>query len=238
MKKILLFASAFLLLFSCSPSHYVVPLNKKESAVSFNLGGPLISYSGMVIPVPFSSLTYGYGLKKNTTVFGVVHATSMAYGVIQTELGLTHQLKYWDTKKIGFTISPNINFMVDKWEWNYKIYPQLDANFYWYFKGEPHQRCDCRGQRKSSMYLYAGISNWFELSTKRYAGVSQPSNLILIPQLGINLGTDYWKYNFEVKYMGLGTPNNNTVVTYVNPISDNGAIGVYFTVSKIIAAKK
>ena len=238
MKKIFIFACVLLFLFSCSPSHHVVPLNKKEKAVSFNLGGPLISYSGSVIPVPFSSFNFAYGLKKNTTIFGGLHSTSLAYGVIQTELGLTHQLQYWDFKKIGLTISPNINFMLDKWEWNYKVYPQFDVNFYWFLKGEPHQHCDCRGKAGRAIYLYGGVSNWFEFSTKRYDGVSQPTNYILMPQLGIIMGGESWRYNVELKYMGLGTPNNNTVVSYVNPISDKGAIGVYFTVSKIIAPKK
>lgn len=238
MKKVLIFASVLLLLFSCSPSHYVVPLNRKDKAVSFNLGGPLISYSGAVIPVPFSSLTYAYGLKKNTTVYGGLHATSLVYGVIQTELGLTHQLRYWSHRKMGLTISPNINFMLDKWEWNYKLYPQLDANLYWHFKGEPHQHCDCKGKGESAMYMYVGLSNWVELATKRYDGVAQPTNLFLLPQLGINMGGEHWKYNLEMKYMGLGASNNNTIVAYKNPISTKGAIGVYFTVSRIIAATK
>ncbi len=88
------------------------------------------------------------------------------------------------------------------------------------------------------MYIYIGVSNWVELATKRYDGVSQPTNLFLLPQLGINMGGEHWKYNLEMKYMGLGASNNNTVVSYVNPISDKGAIGVYFTVSRIIAATK
>jgi hypothetical protein len=225
-------------LFSCSPSQFVVPLNKKDHAVGVNLGGPLIEYSGSVIPVPFSSIIYGYGLQKRTTLFGALHTTSLAYGVIHTELGLTRELKYWEGSKVGLSFSPKINFMIDKWEWNYKLYPQIDLNAYWFFRGEPHRRCDCRGQFKGSAYLYAGLGNWFELSTKRYGDVAQQTNWVLMPQLGVNFGTDSWKYNFELKYMGFGVPNDNTVVTYFNPISDKGVMGVYFTVHKIIIAKK
>lgn len=238
MKKVLLLAVTLASLFSCSPSHFVVPLNRKDHAVSVNLGGPLIEYSGKVIPVPLSSITYGYGLKKKTTLFAGLHATSLAYGVIQTELGLTHQLNYWETSKIGLSISPNINFMLDKWEWNYKLYPQLDINAYWFFKGEPNRHCDCRGAFKGAAYLYGGIGNWFEFSTKRYGGTTQPTNWILTPQLGVNFGSDTWKFNVELKYMGLGVPNDNTVVTYFNPISDKGVIGAYLSIQKIIIAKK
>ncbi len=237
MRYLFILAIAALTITSCSPSHFVVPLQRKSHAVNFSLGGPLINYSNLVIPVPFASLQYGYGWKKKTTVYGGLQLTSAAFGVVHTELGLTHQLFYRTDNKLGLSVSPTFNLMYDKWENHFKFYPQFDMNLYWHFKGENRGSCDCTGEGKTFMYAYVGASNWIELATKRLDGLNQSTNLIFMPQVGINMGSASWKFNFEVKYMGLGTTNNNTVVEYFNPISDKGAIGAYLSVTKIITAK-
>ncbi|MCX6181692.1 MAG: hypothetical protein NT150_07185 [Bacteroidetes bacterium] len=233
------FAFVFLLFFiaSCAPSRYVVPLKRHEHSVSLNLGGPLINFSGLVIPVPFTSVNYAYGWKKETTVFGSLHPTALAYGVGQIELGLVHRVHYFEGSKIGISLSPVLNFMMDRWEWNPRLYPQLDLNMYWNFAGDLSRHCDCPGDKDASAYMYFGISNWVDLHKTRANNQAQPQNWFLVPQLGINAGGASWRYSLEFKYMGLFTPNNNVVVSYYNPISTSGAIGVYATVYKTFGAK-
>src|SRR5690242_18275035 len=81
---------AFLaLLASCAPCRYVKPLAKKQSAASFSFGGPLIMFSGTPIPVPFTTIGYGYGLTDNVTTYGNVHTTSALFGNAQVDLGST-----------------------------------------------------------------------------------------------------------------------------------------------------
>jgi hypothetical protein len=225
------------MLASCAPSRYVVPLKKKEQSLSMNLGGPLINFHDLVIPVPFTSINYAYGWKKNTTVFGALHPTALAFGVGQMELGLVHRVHYFEGSKIGISASPVLNLMLDRWEWNLRVYPQVDVNVYWNFMGDLSRHCDCPGDKKTTAYVYLGFTNWFELNRTRANNQAQPNNWLLAPQVGINMGTASWKYSLEVKYMGLFTNNNDVVVSYFNPISSTGAIGAYFTVYKIFAAK-
>lgn len=237
MKKLFPFVFVLIFIASCAPSRYVVPLKRKEHAVSVNMGGPLINYSGLVIPIPFTAVNYAYGWKKNTTVFGSLHPTALAYGVGQMELGLVHRLKYFERSKIGISTSPVLNMMVDRWDWNFKVYPQVDLNVYWNIRGDLSRHCDCPGDKATSAFLYLGVSNWFELNTTRANGQPQPQNWLPVPQFGINAGSSSWRYSFEIKYMGLFTRNDDVVVDYYNPLSTTGAIGAYLTVYKIFAAK-
>jgi hypothetical protein len=237
MKKCFPFVFLLIFIASCAPSRYVIPLKRGEQSVSFNMGGPLINYSGLVIPVPFTSVNYAYGWKKQTTVFGSVHPTALAYGIGQVELGLVHRIHYFEGSKIGISASPVLNMMLDKWDWNFRVYPQLDLNVYWNFAGDLSRHCDCPGDKKASAYAYLGVTNWIELNRTRANGQPQPQNWLLAPQIGINAGSASWRYSLEFKYMGLFSRNDDVVVSYYNPISTTGAIGVYFTVYKIFAAK-
>jgi hypothetical protein len=55
-------------------------LGKDEQAVNLSLGGPVISYSDLPIPLPFLTATYGYGLDSTLTGFGSLNITSLFYG--------------------------------------------------------------------------------------------------------------------------------------------------------------
>jgi hypothetical protein len=60
-----------LIFYSCAPTRFVKPLDKKQQAVNLSLGGPLIGYSGLTIPMPFLTATYGYGIDSTLTGFGL-----------------------------------------------------------------------------------------------------------------------------------------------------------------------
>jgi hypothetical protein len=55
---------------NCAPSRFVKPLAKKQQAASFSFGGPIIKFAGAPIPIPFTTLAYGYGLTNKITGFG------------------------------------------------------------------------------------------------------------------------------------------------------------------------
>ncbi|NBO61725.1 MAG: hypothetical protein EBU82_12320, partial [Flavobacteriia bacterium] len=75
------------MLVACAPSRYVKPLTQGEHAVQVNVGGPIAKIPGIgAIPMPLTSVGYGYGLKNNLTLFGNLHTTSLLFGVGQLEL--------------------------------------------------------------------------------------------------------------------------------------------------------
>ncbi len=68
MKKTLLASLIITLVVSCAPTRFVKPLAKKQQAVNLSGGGPLITYSKLIIPMPFVTAAYGYGIDSTLLV--------------------------------------------------------------------------------------------------------------------------------------------------------------------------
>ncbi|MEI8137574.1 MAG: hypothetical protein WCH21_09655, partial [Bacteroidota bacterium] len=108
MNTVIKFLSVILLvsLFqNCAPSRFVKPLAKKQHAASFSFGGPIIKFSGAPIPIPFTTLAYGYGATNNITAYGSLHATSLLFGNLQSDLGTTIKI-FEKENKFGISASP------------------------------------------------------------------------------------------------------------------------------------
>ncbi len=56
---------------SCAPSRFVKPLAKGEQAINVAVGGPVITYSNLPVPLPLLSATYGYGIDSSLTFLAV-----------------------------------------------------------------------------------------------------------------------------------------------------------------------
>lgn len=185
-------------------------------------GGPAINIFGTTMPIPFTSVTYANGVTDNATVFGSLATTSLAFGVIQGELGMVRNLMRPDSTKSlipGLSATPMLNFGVDVWDGNAKLWPQVDVNAYWPY-----------GKRES--FLYAGMSNWFELAGTRAHGEVQESNYVWNPHLGTVFNRTKWQYNVEVKYLAPNYSNQEVVVDYAKPFGDKGGIGAYFSITR------
>lgn len=208
-----LFFPAFLLLLAaCAPSRFVRPLQKNEQAVTAHFGGPLMGYSGAVIPIPLTSVGYGYGLDSSTTVFGNLHTTALLYGTGQVELGVCRSLLVRERWGLSGTVSANLTF--DKWEKQFRGWPSIDLNYYHAF-----------GSRNS--FVYAGAGNWFELSKYRAHHELQPVHWLFNPHAGVNFHRAKWDWQLETKYILPYRRNEPNVVDYKG-IGGYGALGVYF----------
>ena len=91
MNRTILIAACVFAISSCAPSRYVRPLEEGQKAITGNLGGPLIKFSGMTIPLPLTAISLGYGLKDNLTIYGGVHTTALSFGVIQGDFGVVKE---------------------------------------------------------------------------------------------------------------------------------------------------
>lgn len=220
MKKRISFAVLILALVysSCAPSRYVRPLGKKQQAVTANFGGPMIGFAGTVIPVPLTSFGYGYGLDSLTTVYGNLHTTSLLYGVFQTDIGLCREFYH---APCGLGLSGNLsgNFTFDRWEHQFRAWPELDLNVY--------KTYNSRGS-----FVYAGADTWFELS--RFRAHQQPQNVHVIfnPHLGIQFVKTKWNFQLEGKFIAPNISSLPNVVDYKG-IGGHGAIGIYFGVYRL-----
>lgn len=216
MFKRLIYILAISIFAACAPSRFVKPLNKGERALNASLGGPLIGFANTTIPIPFTTIVYGYGLKQNFTLFGSIHTTSLLFGVFQTDVGCVTSLYKNDSMGIGFTASPIINFAIDKWDGNKKVWPQLDINFYKEFK-------------KNRFYI--GMANWFELSSTKAHAETQQTHWLLNPHVGYSFCQPKWIFNLELKILAPTIDRLPNVVDYKG-FGNKGATGIYFSVTR------
>lgn len=212
-----LIAGVALLLASCAPSRFVKPLKAKEQAASFSFGGPLIAFAGMSIPMPFSTLAYGYGLNDKVTAYGSLHTTSLLFGNIQSDLGAT--IKLFEKEKFGISASPALQIATSlNHGKSFRVWPSAEANVYYSPGSKPS-------------YLYAGAASWFELAASRANGEVQPRHYIPQVQLGYTIVKTKLQHQFELRYLGLGIPNLPNVVEYKG-IGGKGAVGIYYSINR------
>lgn len=214
-------------LFSCAPTRFVKPLEHKQHAITGTLGGAMLNVPGIgTIPMPNTSLGYGYGIIPEMTVYGNWYSTAAVFGDIQLDAGCSYRV--WKTDKMGVTISPSVNFMVDVFEKNARLWPQLDANYYFDYWNRP---CEGKTTKNKINYFYAGFSNWFELKSTRAHDLDQPYRLLFNPQIGHTFQRGKWDFNLEAKFLVPYISNQKIVVDYLSPFGNKGGLGAYFGVT-------
>lgn len=227
MKKFIGYAlvSSLLLAFSCAPSRFVEPLEKNELSIGGSLGGPVIDFGGP-IPMPLSSIEVGYGLDTQLTVFGAVHTTAAAFGNFQTDFGITYQVLQQKNYIPNISISPSFNFIYNFEYKRAKLWPVLDLNAYWNY-----------GQRQN--YFYAGINNYFELSSTMANDQPQANPWLFNPQIGhVFKGSDAnWQFTTEIKFLGPNLDNSYAFVPYESLTGSRGATGFFIGCRWIIGKK-
>jgi len=211
------FGLLVLLMFSsCTPSRFVKPLDKGEIAVGVNLGGPLVNFKGMVIPVPYTSLYAGYGWKDKTTVYTGLHLTALAFKNLQLDAGVSHEFREQSGIKPG--ISGGGSLIIIANDKDFRIYPTFDANAFWEYSD-------------NKWMTYAGSSIWLDFF--KGESVNQENATFLLPEF--HVGQTYrftsTELTLEYKYMSPFTKGDRTVAEYAN-FSSYGASGIYFSIMK------
>jgi hypothetical protein len=207
-----------MILFACNATRLVKPLPKDELQVGAGFGGALIQLGDATIPIPLTNVYAAYGVKENTSAFASIHTTALLFGVFQTDLGFTQQLLKQKGYLPALSVSPIANLMLDKWEGQFSLYPQLDINAYWNYGKKKH-------------LVYTSLNNWFELRNQRAHGETQKTHWL--PSIGLGHQWSGKKYNLqlETKYLAPNQSNQNLVVDYVS-FGNNGAIGVYIGLTR------
>jgi hypothetical protein len=201
---------------SCAPTRSVIPVREGEHIVSIAGGGPLITYSDLVIPVPLLSVSYGYGLDSHTNIFGGAQITSALFGVIQADLGARYH--FWEPEdgEASISLGLALNPMIDVWEGNFKLWPEILSASRWKF---------------GSHNPYISGSSWIELASTRAHGQKQVVRFVPSLAVGDVYRSPNWDYALELRWIGPGY-NNEGVVAEYHGISDNGAFGLYFSVGR------
>ncbi len=216
MKIKILFFSLILFLFSCSPARFVEPLEKGEVAAGINLGGPLIHFSGKVIPIPFSSVFAGYGLKDGTTVYSGLHLTSAAFKTFQMDIGIAQRFCSQEGKKPGVTFGGAFNVMAHKSD--FRLYPSLDVNAFWNYHDD-------------KWMTYLGSSAWLDFYKNK--SINEDNYHAFLPEfhLGQTLRMRNLDLTLEYKLLDPFVQSDRTVAEFSH-FSNKGASGIYFSVVK------
>ena len=202
---------------ACSSTRLVRPLEQGQAAVGFDFGGPLIDFAGLVIPVPFTSVTGAYGVTGDLTAFGSVHATAAAAGVFQMELGVVKSLlpeSVEAPRRFNVSIAPVVHLMARQ---SFRLYPEIDINAYWRY-----------GKRVGN-FAYVSVSNWFDFWAQSAHGQVNRERYIPNLALGHTFVTPKMRYTLEARWLAPFSSNANIVVGY-NGIGGQGSLGVYFSV--------
>ncbi|WMX17423.1 MULTISPECIES: hypothetical protein [unclassified Aureispira] len=213
----LLLITYLVVLSACNSTRIVKPLEKKEVAVGLDFGGPIIDFSGTKIPVPFSSVTVGYGVDSNLTVFGAAHITSAIFGTIQWDLGVVGEvLRPQKGYLPGLSIGASSQMFVDVFKANFRLYPVLDVNLYWnYIPKHKH-------------YFYLNWGSWFDFWQRAQGRVNTQ---LYYPSfsLGHTFENKKMRYTIEGKYIAPGISNMGTPLKF-NGVDGYGSWGVYISV--------
>lgn len=206
-------------LVNCTTSRNVRPLKKKQMKLGFDLGGPMIVLGDVPFPVPFTAVSFSYGVEDDITASGAVYLTDILFGVIHLDAGGTVGILRPKEFIPGLSLSPSITFLIDVWEWVPKVYPSVDFNVYWNIS----PRDDI---------FYIGMGNWFELETTRANGDEQPNIWIPSVNIGYTFVSSKWMFTLEARYMGLNVNNQDIIINYVSPGS-TGAIGAFLSAARL-----
>jgi hypothetical protein len=204
---------------SCAPTRIVKPLAKKEHQVSANLGGPLIKFGPAIMPIPFTTVNYGYGLNDKVSLTGSLHTTSALFKNLQLDAGAVFSIYRSDSLKWGLSAGTHINFASNISDKDSRYWPQLDINAYKHYG-------------KKNNLMYAGISSWFETAATYSCGKPISNRWIPIINFGHIWQKGKMSYSIELKMLAPGTYNRDIVVEYVSFMGKRGATGLYFQIGR------
>ncbi|MFA7272829.1 MAG: hypothetical protein WC044_03120 [Crocinitomicaceae bacterium] len=218
------FVVAVFILFSCAPSIYVQPLKKGESAVSASLGGPLINIPNVAtLPIPNTTVSYGYGVNEKNTVHASLYPTSAIYGVFQLNGGWTREI--WKQRRWGASGEASFDYLVDTYEKNHRFYPQLSGNIYFNY-----QETENIHKTYKHKFIYFGFSNWFILASNKAFGEKQSNRILFNPHIGHQMTKNKWGFLVEIKFLAPYLRNDYVVPDYRSIFGNHGATGIYLGV--------
>lgn len=225
----LLVALSILILTSCAPTRYVVPLQRKEKAIGIAYGGPVIEDDGVVMPAPLVSFTYAKGKTNKLTYFGGLQLSPIFDGFYAGEIGALKEWKWWSKRKLGLTTNFVANVMTDNKDGGFNFFPQFDMNLYWHFKSDPHYYCDCPGDPKWKMFLYTGFQTHYNVVSDYEFTDPFKDDVLFSAHFGYSFGAGKWRLNTELKWIQPWVDNTVHDPRIWNPAMEYGTFGGYLT---------
>ncbi len=219
--------STLLFLISCGPAKFVEPIPVKKISIGGHFGGPVINFGGP-IPIPLSAIEVGYGIDTNLTAFASIHTTSIFFGNLQFDGGVTYKVLDQNKYRPNISVSPSFNLLYSVSGKVAKFWPVLDLNAYWNY-----------GLNKN--YFYLGLNNYFELSKTMANNQPQAHHWLFSPQIGHVLKgkKGNGQLTVELKWLGPNLDNSYDFIPYSTLLFGNhGASGIFIGYRHLLKSKK
>jgi hypothetical protein len=220
--KLLFCCLLILLLTRCSSIRQVTPLPKGNSALSLSIGGPFTKVGDITTPLPFLSLGYSFGFTDRITLESGIHLTSLAFGLLQLDPGMSWFVFTPHGIQPGLIVSPRVFLMTNFKPESVRIYPNLDLTFTW--------------KLPYDMGLYSGIRNWIEPASIRSDGNIQTNHLLVAPFIGFLVSRNRWSYQIESLIYTPNLKNTGRPLKNVG-FGENGIFGLFFGVSRTFGGR-
>ena len=196
-----------ILLASCNTTRVVKPLEKGETRIVVDFGGPVVG-----IPLPLSSISLAHGISEKLTVFGGVHTTTLIYHSLQFDLGANYSFLETQKWQPGISGSLILNPIIDFRVGNSSIFPETAFNFYW--------------QLRKKHIPFIGLTNWYDVAK---GTVELEKGKLMHPAfyLGYNYEGEKWIFGVEAKWLNF---NKTLFIPQIEQttIGGKGAVGLYF----------
>jgi hypothetical protein len=196
----------------------VKPLAAKQKALTASLGGPVIGFGNAVIPVPFTSVGFAYGVNDKSTLSTRVHTTSALFGVAHVETGFLRQLRAAAGFTPGISVNGQASWMFDGWNHRFRAYPQVDVNAWWNVGSQ-------------GSYWYVGATTWYEAMAQGTGGRTQSTRFIPAAHSGFSRERTKWSMRVEAKYLAPFNSNQSLTIDYKAP-GNSGAFGIYLSLMR------
>lgn len=207
----LLLNGILLLIYSCAPVRTVIPLEKGHSHVSVSAGGPLVRFSGVIIPLPLSSVCFSYGLKQRMTTNVALHTTSLMFGNLHLEGSATILAFKTESENSGFSLTPG-SYALFRYNETPFILPFTDFHFF-------HKLND-------KALVYVGYSHFLDVQHPHMTFSSISRWYVPSVQIGHIFQRNNLSFQVEIRYQHFLRSNENIVVNYISP-SNRGALALH-----------
>ncbi|MBW7889316.1 MAG: hypothetical protein H3C35_13330 [Bacteroidetes bacterium] len=106
------FIIIFLLLYflGCGATQPIRTLEEGASSVQASLGGPIIPFADLPVPVPYLNLGYAKGIQKNLTLFGNAHVTALLFKDAAFDAGIVSSFAKEKGMRPEITVKVQGNF--------------------------------------------------------------------------------------------------------------------------------
>lgn len=191
----------------CAPTRVVEPLAPGRWEVGLSVTEAVVQ----VAPLPLVSLHGAHGVTSRVTAHGGVGLSSLVYGDVHLDPGLTVGVLRPRGARPGLSVAGVLNML---WDWRgkpHQLYPELTASAYWAWGGDTRH------------VAHVGLTSWFDV-LGRHPLVLDDRLWLPAAQLGWRTMWGRFGVVVEARWLGFTLSRQDTTMSQGWSVGDQGAL--------------